>query len=352
MDFILNGKAHGSVASALLESNMDPRVLRPYSIDGRGTYITVTNKSTGKEQPELISNATATMRKDEWILLDKAIVAAAKPRLRAVTEIRKRGLTFTLDGMAKTVLQTQTQSDITPAEMAMNPVRESQNDRPEYELGSIPLPVIYKDFSIFLRELNVSRNGGSPLDTSNATLASRRVAELCEQLLIGTYGSYKYAGGYIYGIINFPDAQSQVLTNPTDSAWTPATTVREVLAMKQKSQDAFHYGPWILFNAPAWDEHLDDDYSDAKGDNTLRERIAKIKDIVDVVTLDYMTGYRMSLVQLTEDVIREIIGMEITTLQWESKGGLELHFKVMTIQVPQLRSDINGNSGVINGNVA
>ena len=348
MDFILNGQAHGSVASMLMASGFNTNALRPYNIDGKGTYITV-NKG-GKMVPELISNATATLRKDDWILLDTQIVKAAKPRLNLVKELRSRGLTMNIpNGMGKTVLQTQTQSDISEAEISMNGLRESKKDRIEFDLTNLPLPIIHKDFEINLRELEASRNGGSPLDTSNAELAARRVAELTETLATGTYGSYKFGGGLIYGLVNYPGRMTKVMTAPTHTSWTGKTLVKEVLAMKKQSQDQFHYGPWILFNSPDWDQYLDEDYSDAKGDNTLRERIEKIKNIAAVVTLDYLTAYTMVLVQLTPDVIREVIGMDITTLQWESHGGLLLHFKVMTIQVPQIRSDHNGNTGIVHG---
>lgn len=362
MDFILNGSAHGSVANLLMQTGFNTNALRPYSLPtGRrnrwgqpeyaGTYITV--NENGKEVPKLVNNATTTLRKDDWVHLDQAIVKAAKPRLRAVAELRGRGLVYSIpNGMGKTVLQTQTQSDISEADVSMNGVRRTSSDRPVFELTNLPLPIIHKDFDIYLRELEASRNSGSPLDTTTAELASRRVAEVVEKLAIGSYGTYKYGGGYIYGMINFPNRLTKELTDPTDSAWTPATLVREVLSMKQKSQDALHYGPWILFNAPAWDEHLDDDYSSAKGDNTLRERLEKIQDIAAVMTLDYLSNYDMVLVQLTTDVIREVVGMDIQTLQWESHGGLVLHFKVMTIQVPQVRADQNDKTGIVHGSVA
>lgn len=350
MDFIHNGQASGSVAQLLMETGFNVNVCRPYNIDGRGTYITVVNKQTGKLEPKLIANATALLRKDDWIQLDKAIVAAAKPRLRAVKEIRQRGLTYTIpNGMGKTVLQTQTQSDISEADISMNGVRESQRDRPEFDLGNLPLPIIHKDFSFYLREIEASRNGGSPLDTTTAELAARRVAELAETLLVGTYGTYKFGGGTIYGLVNSPERISAGIMGPDETGWTGKQLVRDVLHMKQLSQNQFHYGPWILFNAPAWDEHMDDDYSEEKGDNTLRERLAKIKDIVDVVTLDYLEGLDLVLVQLTADVIREVIGMDVTTLQWELHGGLELRFKVMCIMVPQIRADFNGNTGIVHG---
>jgi hypothetical protein len=178
------------------------------------------------------------------------------------------------------------------------------------------------------------------------------VAESAEKLLLGTYGTYAFGGGTIYGITNFPSRLTQSMTLPTASGWTGKTLLTEVLEMKQKSQNAYHYGPWVLYTSPAWDQYLDEDYSDAKGDNTVRERLAKIDGIAAVRTVDYLTNYQMVLVQQTSDVIREVIGMDITTVQWESQGGMQLNFKVMAIMVPQVRADYNSKTGIVHGTAA
>jgi hypothetical protein len=52
---------------------------------------------------------------------------------------------------------------------------------------------------------------------------------------------------------------------------------------------------------------------------------------------------------MTSDVIRMVIGMDVTTVQWETMGGMRLHFKVMAIMVPQLRADYNSNTGIVHG---
>ena len=57
----------------------------------------------------------------------------------------------------------------------------------------------------------------------------------------------------------------------------------------------------------------------------------------------------MLLVQMTSDVVRAVKGMQITTVQWESHGGMMLNFKVMCIMVPQIRADHNGNTGLVHG---
>lgn len=351
MQFILNGQANGDVASRLLAAQFDVNCMRPYLGKDGKSYITV-NDGKGGHKAQLIGNTTATLRKDEWKLLDDAVVKAAKPRLRAVADLRGSGLQYTIpNGMGKTVLETETQSDITDAIASMDGLRESQSDRPVYELTNLPLPIIHKDFQFSARQIMASRNGGSPLDTSMAELAGRKVAEYAEKLLLGKLSTYTYGGGTIYGYTNYTSALTKTITSPTASGWTAATTVQEVLAMRYQSQAAYHYGPWMCYCSPAWDVYMDDDYSSSKGDNTLRDRLKKIEGIQDVRTLDYLENYDLLLVQMTSDVVREVVGMDITTLQWESHGGLQLNFKVMAIMVPQLRADQNGNTGIVYGSV-
>lgn len=349
MDFILNGQASGSVATILMNNRFDAGALRPFiGADGH-SYITVMNN--GKPEVQRLTNNNATLRYDEWKAFDTAIIKAAKPRLRLVGDLRSSGLVYNLpNGLSKSVLETERQSDIGTASISMDGLRQGQNDRPEFDMVGLPLPIIHKDFHISARQLSISRNGGSPFDTTMAELAGRRVAEAAEALALGTSGTVAYAGSTVYGLTNFPQRQTKTLTNPaTDGTWTPAKTVKEVLAMKQQAQSKNQYGPFVLYVSTSWDQYLDDDYSSAKGDNTLRERLKKIDGIQDVRSLDYLTGYQMILVQQTTDTIREVVGMDITTVQWESHGGLQLNFKVMAILVPQIRADINGQCGVVHG---
>lgn len=346
MNFILNGQATGDVASVLLANNMDPRCLRPYvGGDGR-SYIDVT--INGEEKAQLIQNATATLRKDDWKLLDTAIIKAAKPRLMAVADLRGAGLQFVMpNGMAHTVLQHETQSDISAATISMDGLRQSDGDRPVFELNNLPLPIIHKDFDFSVRQVMASRTGGSALDTSTAELAGRRVAEMAEQLLLGVASSYAYGGGTLYGYTNFPSRATKSMTAPSSS--NHATTLLEVLQMKKQSQDMYHYGPWFCYCSTSWDPYMDEDYSTQYPGQTLRKRIGQIRGIDEPVTLDYLPANTLILVQKTSDVCREVVGMDISTVQWESHGGMQLNFKVMAILVPQLRADQNGNTGIVHG---
>lgn len=350
MDFILNGEASGNVANTLLKCNFNPNGLRPWvGADGREYLAQVRN---GKPVAVPVRNANATLRKDEWQLLDTAVIKAAKERLKAVTDLTGMGLTYNIpNGMGTTVLQTQAQSDIGDAIMSMDGLRQGDRDRPQFNLTNLPLPIIHKDFSFSARQIATSRNSGAALDTSMAELAGRRVAEFAEKLLIGNQSAYKYGGGEIYGYRNFPNRITGSVTSPAASGWTPSTLVTEVLAMRQQAKIALHYGPYKLYLGTAWDQYLDEDYSSQKGTNTLRQRLGAIDSILEVSSLDYLSGFEVILVQMTSDVVREVIGMNITTVQWPSAGGLQTNYKVMAIMVPQLRADYNGNTGIVHATV-
>jgi len=355
MNYIMNGQGHGDVANVLMAHNFDPRCLRPFIGSDNRAYMTVNsgryNADGSPVTNDIVTNAPATLRKDDWLMLDAAVIKAAKPRLGAVADLRGSGLQLTIpNGMGKLSLEHETQSDITEATVSMDGIRSSESDRPQFKLENLPLPIIHKDFQFSARQVMASRNGGSPLDTTTAELAGRRVAEEAEKMLLGVSSVTQIGGGFVYGYTNFPSRLTKSLTAPT-SANHP-TTVAEVLDMRKKSTDAGYYGPWALYYSPAWYVAMDEDYSTTVNQTwTLRQRLLQIEGINAVRPADYLTGTTLLLVQQTSDVARVVVGMDITTVQWPSKGGLELNFKVMAIMVPQLRADYNGATGIVHGSV-
>ena len=61
---------------------------------------------------------------------------------------------------------------------------------------------------------------------------------------------------------------------------------------------------------------------------------------------DTLAADNIIFVEMRPDVVRLVKGMPIQNVEWSSEGGMTTHYKVMTIQVPQIRSDYNGNCGV------
>ena len=80
---------------------------------------------------------------------------------------------------------------------------------------------------------------------------------------------------------------------------------------------------------------------------TLRERLLRIDQIQGIKTSEFIPYGTFVMVEMSPSTIQAVNGMDITTIQWQTEGGFEVHFKVMCILLPRMKSDYNGNCGVL-----
>lgn len=331
---------------------------------------------------DLITNATS-LRKEEWIQLDQRVILAARSRLRAWSDLAASASYGGFNGMGKMVLEYETTSDPGEAIVDMNGLTPGRNDLPQYQLEGLPLAITHMDWWMDSRRLAISRNSGMPLDTRMGETSARRVGEQVEKTTIGVNTGVTYGPGVntpptgrtvaVYGYTNFPNRLTYSNnTAPTEVGWTASKTLADVLAMRDKLLAGKFYGPYMLYHSNDWDKYMDNDYILTGGNvatQTLRNRLRSIEDIRDVRRLDFLFAsapaaatnafgpaaydtlypFTLLMVQMTSDVARAVNGMDITTVQWETKGGMQLNFKAMCIQVPQIFADFYGNCGICHG---
>lgn len=405
-DFVINGQGYGGVGQLLGEMRFDPGMLRPYietnpesPYRGRPCVTINTGRMVWNEKAKMetplhqnfliqdleargirspVFNATS-LRKEEWLKLDEAVLKQARLRMRAWSDLAAANSYGGFNGMSKMILEHETMSDPGEAIVDMDGVTPGRGDSPRFQLEGLPLPITHSDFQFTSRRLAVSGNSGMRLDTTMGEAAGRRVAESVEKVTIGvdtgiTYGgNSSQVGGYgrtskVFGYTNFTNRLTRTtLTAPTAGGWTARSTLSDVLACLDQLKLQKFFGPFMLYHSNDWDRYLDDDYMPTGGNNanqTLRDRIRKIEGIQDVRRLDFLAAsattfasdpaaiitanpFTLLFVQMTSDVCRAVNGMDITTVQWPEKGGMQLCFKVMCIQVPQLRADFQGNCGIL-----
>jgi uncharacterized linocin/CFP29 family protein len=352
IEFVLNNSASGSIASQMLATGFDTNVLRPFVGKDGKSYI---NYNTGEKDDNgnpvvnaLVTNSGATLRKDEWEVIDDVVVKAARKRLKIVNWLRGSGLSVNLpNGFGKTVYQYERQSDISAARITMDGLAPGDNDRPTYDLVNLPLPIIHKEVTMSARQLATSRNGNTPLDTSMLELAAIKVAEEAEKLHLGTYGTFAFGGATLYGLINFPNRITGSVTDPAGAGWVPNDTLNNVIAMITAAYDKLHYGPFKLWYSTGFMPYMMRPFTTAYDSVSLENRIAQIPQISSVEVCDYLTGKQLLLVQEDSSTVRTIIGMDIQTVQWQERGGLLEKFRVMAMMVPQMKVDINSNCGIV-----
>lgn len=386
-DFVLNGQASGPVGELIQGVRFDPGMLRPYFDDRGVACVTVNsgrmvyNHDKAQYEPKYVKvpvaelqkkgitspvfNATS-LRKEDWIQLDKRVQLAARQRLRAWTDLASRSSIGGFNAMAKMTYEYEAMSDPGEAIVDMDGIAQGRTDSPLFKLRSVPLPITFSKFWFSERRLAVSRNSGMPLNIAQGEAAARRVAEMIEQTLIGevtgvTYGTQSAGvtahdgNSTQYGYKTFPPRLTKTdLTVPTGS--NPEATVQDVLEMRQQLLNNRFYGPWMLYHSTDWDTYLDNDYARLGGSNanmTLRDRLRKIDGIEDVRRLDFLDDtFTLLMVQMTSDVAEAIDGMPITTFQYEELGGWKKCFMVAAIQVALLKKDYNDRTGILHATTA
>ncbi len=394
-DYILDGRGHGEFAESLGEVRFDTGLLRPWKddrgrklctvntgrkikkVDSKGVVQLDRNKNpiwvmekenvlvrdlmdAGVESPAF--NSAMSLRKDAWRYLDNQVITAARKRLRAWSDLAASSRVSGFDAMSKMLYEYETMSDPGQAIVDLEGLAEGRSDSPKFQLEGVPLPITYSDFWFSSRRLAISAAGGSPLNSVMAEAAGRRVAESIEKTLIGvqTGLSYGVTANYsraasVYGYTNFPPRITKNnMTTPTGS--NGPTVLSSFLSLRDQLYSANHFGPFMIYVSGDWDIYLDNLFSTTEPSaGTLRSRLLEVPEFMGIKRLDYFTEatpFSVLMVHMDSEVAQAIDGMPIRVVQWDSQGGMRKNFRVMSIQVPVLRADYNGNCGIAHGTTA
>ncbi len=333
---------------------------RPVGRQRNGKYEIVTN-SAGF--PMVRTNrglqVNSVLRKDEWEELDAAVIRAATLRLNAVGHLAERGLVKTLGSLGTTVSQWNTSSEMTRAAVTIEGYSRGSRDRLDFELNSVPVPVIHKEYDFGTRELEASRRMGNALETGHAEAAARVVAEELERMLIGGNTNIVIGGSTIYGYTTHPDRNTG-----SGSDWGTAVNVLSTVdAMITALQGDGHYGPYALYAATTqYNQARNLFFTDGAGD-TPYDRVLKMGGITGFYPSDWITAGQCVLVQMDTETVdlafvpgygfnwaneteRKVQITGVTNLEWVSGDGMQNFFKSLCVAVPRVKSKYDGKCGI------
>jgi uncharacterized linocin/CFP29 family protein len=312
--------------------------------------LIVSNARTGQTQV-VVTNArgmqvNSLLRKDEWEQLDQAVVEAARQRLIGVSDLQTAGLVTRLGGSGTLVSQWNQGSEMSGASINLTGQGPRDLDRVDFKLAGVPIPVIYKDYDIPVRQLNAARRLGNAIDTTHAFAAARVVSEGLEGMLFNGNGT-TLNGNTIYGYTNHPSRSTDTAGNYGGGDWGTITNiVPTILGMVAAANAKKYYGPFVVYVANAQYVQALSTFTDGSGQTALA-RALQLPMISAIKASDYLAATNVVLVQMTPDVIDLAIGQEMVNLEWMSGDGMVGHFKVMTIAAPRVKADYSGNSGIV-----
>jgi hypothetical protein len=304
------------------------------------------SSGNGELSPQVL-RTNGVLRKDEWILYDTELLEGAVSRTQALADLIGAGLTKNIpNSMGKTVLQYDLFGDLADATVSMDGMVRTENDRPGFTQGQLPIPITHKDWFIALRLLAASRNGtGESLDTTMTRLVGRKITEKQEYMLLN--GSKQFAGLPIYGYMTHPFrltgtfAGGKPWEDPTKTGDEFLTDVQNMVGALQGQKQ---YGPYWIYTSPQAGIRLDSDFK-STGSQTTRQRISAVEGVSSIKALDFLPVGNVLTVQAQRETVVLCQGEPLQTVQWDINGGFGVEFKGFMIQVALIRARA-GASGI------
>lgn len=296
----------------------------------------------------------APLPKDAQELLDAQVIQVGLERLTLVKDLLSRGLRYPVtDPLSVMEVYWEKVSRSGGAHRTMLPDARGERQLADRSGQRIPLFATFDDFSFHVRTLRASERAGAPLDTSGAAASTRTVNEAVEDQAINGAG-ISIDGNAAPGILTESNVNSTVYLD--SEAWTAAghsgeDIIVDLLAMIDALQADKKYGPYGLYLPTTYGVEIAKDFKSATS-GTTRERIESIEEIEAIRVADMLPTDRVAMIQLTSDVIDVVDGQQPTLISWSDGPGMNFSFMILAFQVVRVKSDYDGNSGIVVGDTS
>lgn len=326
--------------------------------------------SVGAMRPHAGIHANAVLPKDAWIQLDDTVFEVIRNELVAIADLIALGLTHRLSDLGVTVSEWQRLKDMDAANTDMGAETAGDESAVDFSLAGVPVPITHKDFRLNIRQLLASMRSGNGLDTLGANVATRKVRDRLEAMVMIGTGSLTSGTYTIYGLTTHPQTTTDTADNfagggaGSGDFTTVGNAYNVIRAMLNSlSAKGYYTGPVGVYVARAQYNELQLRYTDGSGQSVMsaimqnlgeanggRLRFTKPSDDLTTGTV-VMVALRMDVIDIA---MVDLEGAEVATVQWASMGELNgnpilTHFKVMGAMVPRIKALYNTAGTLVNG---
>ena len=357
-------------AQRLIENvNGQYGLYRPFTKPETGdtVWVTLTNAAGNPVDVKrddyasgFLKNVTA-LPLDSYKALDKAIMGCNQEYETAFDDVLSYGLTVGISKFDKTFTSRKI-GETEDAVVDMDGIANRKVDTPTFDVDTLPNFVIHKDFEIGWRDKGsfgslpyASGDTGIEWDKSMLEEGVRRIKNKHEDMIFDGH-AVPYAGSYIYGYCNFGERNTVSLTYEWGVTGTTAAQVFiDILAMREAcfTDNFVPYNRGILYIHPDCEFQFSRDYSDSYG-KTLLERVLAISGIDAVkVSSKVPAAKQCVLVRMESNSVRIVQGTKgIVPIMWQTEGGQMDRMSLISIQNPQMRADVDGQTSITHGTKA
>lgn len=291
-----------------------------------------------------------TLRHEDWIKWDAAMIDAASKPLTMIQDLIDRGLVDSGYNMGDILSKYEKVSEMSNASITLDGLNHSPNDRITFTPTGVPIPIFRSDFTLGARQIQSSLNrpGGSlPVDTIKA--ATKDVAERMELMACTGTPGVSLDGLQVYGYTTFPDRNATVAAAPWGAGGSdPIADIEAAITAIQADNFGYSKDSCVLYvSADKW-AFIDQDYSAVKGDKTFRQRFESYGPIEKVELGSQLPAGNCVLVEMDSTTVDLAVAQTLVNFEQPKRDAMQTDFTVMASMAIRVKSDYLGRCGVVN----
>lgn len=293
----------------------------------------------------LIGNASP-VHKDVWGMWDREAVEVQRDVLAVFADVASTNSKPMPIG--KLVNYFQRMSDSGGVNVSIDGRGTAKSDQPVIDYQGTPVPILDDSFRFGWRQMEAERTEGyTSLQSGASANSMRKIAEKMEDMMLNGESSIVVGGATIYGLRNLPQRNTGThgltLATATGAEWVAAVTS----LIKKMQADNFYTEVTVYMNMGDYLEAATKDYSAAKGDGTIMQRLQTIPGVRYVPASKVPANELIGLCK-RRDVVEILSAMPMTTIPlFRANAHDDYVFRVMAAVAPQLKWDGNDQCGVV-----
>jgi hypothetical protein len=310
------------------------------------------NSNSGNGAPfinsrgQLQQNVNTTLLEDEHRRIDAAVLAESRAIRGASEHLRTRGLVVTLGSIGVLLSDYNRAGNMTDAEVDFDGRSRGLKDRLTFDQVGVPIPIFHKEWELGARQLTASRNGNSRLDTTQAQIATEIVQEKFESHIFNGLPGLTLDGRTVYGYNTHPDRNTYTLLADWTSAAAGAAMITDLINMLKLLKADNQRGPFMVYVGDNIWPTLEQDYSTAKGDNTILQRMLAIRGVEGIENSEFMDADTVTVVQMKSKTVDLAIAADLQNIQW-SVQPMSTNYMVYLMGAVRVKSEKNGQCGIV-----
>jgi len=308
------------------------------------------NALIDNESGEVI-RTNGTLKHEDARKIMEDLTLVRQNDLTLLADLKAAGLTVPTS-ISDMLIGVETLNEFVEANQTMNPTAIS-NDQTDYELVYTPQPITHAGWSIPYRQKEFGYKNSDGL-----TASVRRVEEKIDSMIMRGNPNIvvKDPSGStfeVFGYVTHPDRETFTITDW--AAATPEAIRTQVLAMINQlivNVRSIRPNSLMLYIPFEYESVMEDDYSTAKGDRTLRERLMAIKQIKDIKSSVDLGATEVAMVELDKRTVVYAEASGINTMPFDKSNPLDpSNFVTFAVGVPVGKPDRNGRLAFLHGSV-